>query len=548
MTPLLSVENLVIHAERGRREIATSVVQGVSFDVSPGEVVGVIGESGSGKSTIGLASLGYIRPGLKIAGGSVNLLGRDLLAMKPEALRGVRGAEGAYIPQSAAAAFNPALSIGRQVVEASLIHGLSTGREAWRNAGEAYQRLGLPDHVALGYRYPHEVSGGQLQRLAAAMAFSTGPKFVVFDEPTTALDVTTQIGVLHAFRETLRQHQAAALYISHDLAVVAQLADRILVLSQGRIVEQGPAELILNAPSHDITKTLLGASRPATQPTASGKAPALEAAPLLALHKISAGYGRRERLAIQNIDLEIGRGEIVAIVGESGSGKSTLARVAAGLLPPSDGEMWWDGQKLQGDVKKRGKDVLRRMQIVLQAADTALNPRHRVSDILMRPLVFYSICSAAEQRTHIENLLEFVSLPTSLLDRHTTDLSGGQKQRLNLARALAAQPDLLICDEVTSALDVVTRQEIVNLLRRLRDTSGTSFMFITHDLSTASILADRIVVMSAGRIVERGDTDRLVNKPVHPYTRQLLSSIPVPRKGWLDEAFNSQRNAERHDG
>lgn len=379
----------------------------------------------------------------------------------------------------------------------------------------------------------------QLQRLAAAMAFAAGPKLVVFDEPTTALDVTTQIGVLHAFRETLRKSRAAAIYITHDLAVVAQVADRIIVLADGKIVEEGRTDQILEAPRHHLTKILLKASKAAQPSSALRRTLREDAVPLLTLQSVSAAYRHSSKPIISDVSLQIKKGEIVAVVGESGSGKSTLARAIAGLAPHVEGSITWRGEPL-GSLDRRRRQSLRQIQLVMQSADTALNPRQRVEDILSRPLKLFGLCAADTFSERNIQLLERVRLPRQVMRRFSGELSGGQKQRLNLARALAAEPDLVLCDEVTSALDVVTRLEIVELLRNIRDQSGTSFLFITHDLLTAANLADRIIVMRNGVIVEEGLSDDVMSRPREMYTKNLINSIPLAQKGWLDHAIHLQ--------
>lgn len=531
MTALLSVENLVIHAHALGKD--HPIVRNVSFDVMPGEVVGLIGESGSGKSTIGLACLGYVRPGLYFAGGNVSLAGNGLLDLDPIAKRRARGKHGAYVPQSAAAAFNPALRINRQVVEAQVFHA-GVGRSvALSQANNSFEQLGLPNPTTIGLRYPHEVSGGQLQRLAAAMAFAAGPKLVVFDEPTTALDVTTQIGVLHAFRETLKKSKAAAIYITHDLAVVAQVADRIIVLASGEIVEQGFTDQILQEPRHPLTKNLLAASKPSQNSNVPQDFK--NDIPLLSLQSVSATYRRGEKSVISHISLQMMKGEIVAVVGESGSGKSTLARAIAGLAPYVGGKLIFHGRPLHL-LGQREKQSLRQIQLVMQSADTTLNPKQRVEDILSRPLKHFQLCQAHEINERNIRLLERVRLPSQVMGRLSSELSGGQKQRLNLARALAAEPDLVLCDEITSALDVVTRLEIVELLRSIRDELGTSFLFITHDLLTAASLADRIIVMRNGTIVEEGPSVDVLSRPKEIYTQELIKNIPKAERGWLTRA------------
>ncbi len=541
---LLDVEELWIEGRPpgGRYE---PIVRGVSFSVKRGEVVAIIGESGSGKTTTSLAALGYARPGCRIAGGRVLLGGADVLSLDTRGRRDLRGRRIAYVAQSAAAAFNPALTIGNQVTEGARIHATMSTAEARRQAVELYRRLDLPDAEHLGRRYPHQVSGGQLQRLMAAMALCCGPDLLVLDEPTTALDVTTQIEVLTALKDIIRLQHTAAIYVSHDIAVVAQIADRILVMHEGEVKEHGLTGDILHHPRHEYTRTLMAAVRPAPKhgETDTSAAPAETDAtpPVLAVRDVTAGYGRLvTKTVLRDVSLEVAAGEVVGVIGESGCGKSTLARVVAGLLPQRAGEVLHDGRALAPAVRQRGKDELRRIQIVFQMPDVAVNPKQRVRDILGRPLEFFLAMPGAARAKRIRELLEMVELPPEFESRFPGELSGGQKQRVNLARALAAEPELILCDEVTSSLDAVVGAAIIDLLERLRRQLGVAYLFISHDLSTVASFADRIVVLYAGRVVEQGTTRDVLAPPYHPYTRLLLSSVPELRSGWLEDVMGTR--------
>lgn len=539
MVPVLQMRGLHIDAVSpdGPR---TPIVEDIDLAVAPGEVLALIGESGSGKTTIALASLAYTRPGLEIADGQILLGGQDLLQLDREGQRRIRGRRVAYLAQSAAAAFNPAIPIGEQVIESAVLHGAMTRADAEARAEELYRALELPDPRHIGRRYPHEVSGGQLQRLMAAMALCGRPELLVLDEPTTALDVTTQIEVLKAFKTVIREQGAAAIYVTHDLPVVAQIADRILVLRYGRIQEAGTTEEIVRRPRHEYTRQLIAAVRP-TPDERQAAAPQVAAdSTVLSLSGVSAGYGplvdgRLRAPVLRDVELSVGAGRVVGVIGESGCGKSTLARVIAGLLPAAAGTLELCGQPLAPALAGRTREELRRIQIVFQMADTALNPRQRIGDVLGRPLSFYHRLSGRARRARVGELLETVDLPGRFAERYPDELSGGQKQRVNLARALAARPDVLLCDEVTSGLDTVVGAHVIALLRRLRSETGTSMVFISHDLSTVASFADEIAVLYAGRIVECGPASRVLAPPWHPYTRLLISSVPELRPGWLEE-------------
>jgi peptide/nickel transport system ATP-binding protein len=535
MSALLDVENLRVVARGEGGE--TVIVKDVSFSVKRGEVVALIGESGSGKTTIALAAMGHARVGCRIAGGRVRLGDTEVTALDASGLADLRGRRVAYIAQSAAAAFNPALTIMRQVTESARIHGTSGMTEAEGKARALFKALALPDPDRVGERYPHQVSGGQLQRLLAAMALITDPELVIFDEPTTALDVTTQIEVLKAFRAVVRERATTGLYVSHDLAVVAQMADRIIVLRDGAIREIGATAEILRAPQDSYTRSLIAAAEPARRETAPARDTPV---PLLQVEGLVAGYGGLHgdglpRVSVlEDVSFEMARGSSLGVIGESGCGKSTLARVIAGLTPPARGAVRLDGRALAPAIAGRSREDLRRVQIVFQSADTALNPAATLRKILARPLVFYHRLAGAALDRKIAELLERVRLPAGLIDRLPSELSGGQKQRVNLARALAAEPDLILCDEVTSALDTVVAAAILDLLATLRRELGVSFLFISHDLKTVEAICDEVMVLYAGTKVEAGPRARMAVPPHHPYTELLMASVPQLQRGWLD--------------
>ena len=509
------------------------LVDDVSLTLRRGEVIGLIGESGAGKSTIGLAAMGYTRRDCHIVGGAIIFGDKDIRAIGPDERRALRGPKIAYIAQSAAASFNPAHTLMEQVCEAAVRHGVLSRAQARAEAVSLFRQLDLPSPETIGARYPHQVSGGQLQRAMAAMAMVAKPDILIFDEPTTALDVTTQVECLAAFRKLIREHGTAALYITHDLAVVAQIADRIMVLRGGRIVEFGDSRQILLEPGEEYTRRLVR-ERVASQHFVDANAPSQ--APILAIDHVSADYPGKPKV-IDDVSLEVREGETVALVGESGSGKSTLARVVTGLLSRVAGDVRFNGTSLPPRLKDRTKDQLRRVQMIYQMPDVALNPQHTLLETIGRPAAFYFNLSRVEVRARVVELLAQMDLPESFITRKTSELSGGQKQRVSIARALAAEPDLIICDEVTSALDQLVGEEILRLLKRLQEQLGVAYLFITHDLGTVKRIANRVAVMLRGEIVAAGDTATVFSPPYHPYTELLLSSAPEMRPDWLDEVL-----------
>jgi len=562
------------------------IVDEVSFEMEAGEVVGLVGESGSGKTTVGLALLGHCRRGARIAQGSVRIDGEDLLRLSPGALRAKRGMIVAYVPQDPGTALNPALRVGEQIEEMLLVHLPRLDAAARRERmAEMLADVKLPPGAGTLRRYPHQLSGGQQQRIALAMAFACRPRLIVLDEPTTGLDVTTQAHVLETVRGLCAQHGVAALYVSHDLAVVAGLAHRVAVMYAGRIVEFGAAEKIFRQPRHPYTQRLLRAVPdpagrhgiagiaghapapsarppgcafaprctladdrcrhsfpPVTEPApgqqvrcwhagdavAAVAEPARTAAasgpPLVAISHLVASYGPQR--VLHDIGLDIAQGECVALVGESGSGKTTLARCIAGLHAQHAPPVQMRGRALAPSVRARHQADRRAIQYVFQNPYASLNPRRTIGESVARPLHVFFDLSAPEMRHRVGASLERVALSPSMAIRYPDQLSGGERQRVAVARALAAEPELLVCDEITSALDVSVQAAIIELLITLRREMGLAMLFVTHNLPLIRTIADRVAVMSAGRIVELGDTAAVFDAPQADYTRELLANTP----------------------
>ncbi|AJD45958.1 oligopeptide ABC transporter ATP-binding protein (plasmid) [Rhizobium gallicum bv. gallicum R602sp] len=537
MPELLCVRNLKIEATSyppGEPPKRVTIVDDVSFDLKRGKVLGLIGESGAGKSTIGLSALAYGRGGAEITGGEVRLDGQNILALNTDGIRRIRGARVCYVAQSAAAAFNPAHRLGDQVIEAAVKHGLVTKEEAKERAMYLFRVLGLPNPQTFGDRFPHQVSGGQLQRAMTAMALCPNPELIVFDEPTTALDVTTQIDVLAAIKHAIEKTRTAALYITHDLAVVAQISDDIMVLRHGKQVEYGSVQQIIEAPRQEYTRALVNV-RQAVREEAPDQSDTL-----LKVDHVSAEYSNGFKV-LHDVSLHVPRGQTLAVVGESGSGKSTLARVITGLLPPSEGKVYFNGNALTPNVKSRSHDDLRRIQLIYQMADTAMNPRQTVRDIIGRPLAFYYGLRGAAKTARVKELLEQIEMGSGFIDRYPAELSGGQKQRVAIARALAAKPQLILCDEPTSALDPLVAEGILNLLLRLQEDTQLSYIFITHDIAIVRAIADSVAVMHRGKLVRFGPKSKVLSPPFDDYTDLLLKSVPEMEIGWLERVLTTRR-------
>jgi peptide/nickel transport system ATP-binding protein len=580
----VEVRDLRVELDGGAREI----VDDVSFTVERGEILGLVGESGSGKTTIGNALLGYARRGARIAGGSVTVDGVQILELDQSGLRRVRGSLVAYIPQDPSAALNPVLRIGRQVDEGLALHAPELSDAERRQATEAgLGEVGLPAEREFLRRYPHQLSGGQQQRVTIAMAFLLNPKVIVLDEPTTGLDVTTQQRVIETIRGLCQRHGTSALYVTHDLSVVANLADRILVAYAGRIVESGPTETVFQEPAHPYTRRLLAAlpdiehrrelepipgrapapgTRPAgcafrdrcqfAQPGCASVQPPLVAlaqdhvarclrltelpppvrlanvavrdaadpVPLLAVRGLSAHYGARQ--VLHGVELTLGAPECLALVGESGSGKTTLARAIVGLLSSWEGEIVYAGQPLAPSARSRSAAMRRDLQYVFQSPYNSLNPRRTIGDSISLPAEYFFKLRRRAARARVAAVLERVSLPAHYADRFPDQLSGGERQRAAIARALVCEPKVLICDEVTSALDVSVQAAIVKLLFELQRAEDLALLFVTHDLALVRSIADRVLVMHDGQIVESGDTEIVLDRPAHDYTQRLLTDTP----------------------
>jgi peptide/nickel transport system ATP-binding protein len=539
--PVLTIDRLSVRADDagmagGARPL---LIDDVSLAVAPGEVLGLVGESGAGKSTLALTAMGYVRPGCHVSAGSVRFGGADMLAMDEARLRQIRGARIAYIAQSPAASFNPARRLAHQVAETLVLHRGLSWNEGQERAVELFAELDLPSPETFGRRFPHQVSGGQLQRAMIAMAIACEPELLILDEPTTALDVTTQIEVLVAIRKTLRRHRTAALYITHDLAVVAQMAHRIVVLRHGRTVETGPTRDIIVAPRDNYTRRLFAAeSMPgAARDPAPAPAGAIPAA--LDVRRVTTSY-RDARTVLRDISLTVQPGKTLAIVGASGSGKTTLARVICGLMPPGAGEVRFRGEVLAASFRKRKRDQLRRIQFVYQHPDTAINPQQRIGKLLGRVVKLHDGGSRHGIAARVAQLLHEVGLPPEHARRRAWQLSGGEKQRIGIARALAARPDVVICDEITSSLDPLVADGILDLLKQIQGRTGAAYIVITHDIGVVRRIADTVAVLHDGALAALGTLADVFSPPLHPSTERLLACVPQMRTDWLSELLDQR--------
>ncbi|MFJ4367815.1 dipeptide ABC transporter ATP-binding protein [Streptomyces chartreusis] len=528
--PLLSLRGLRVsyHTRTG----PLSAVRGVDLDIASGEIVALVGESGSGKSTTAHAISGLLPPGGRIDAGRIQFGGLELAALSEKELRAVRGTGIGLVPQDPAVSLNPVQRIGTQVAEVLRIHHLAAGRTARDKALELLARAGLPDPEVHARRYPHELSGGMRQRALIAIALAGDPRLIIADEPTSALDVTVQKGILDHLQTLARESGTSVLLVTHDLGVAADRADRIAVMSRGRIVECAPADRLLDAPGEAYTRQLLAAvprldAAPIAPPPTKGGPPLLETEHLTKDFPLphSAG-GTRMLRAVDDVGITVHRGETVALVGESGSGKSTTARLVLRLTPPTAGRIRFDGEDVTESRGTRLRALRRRAQLVYQNPYASLDPRLTVGDIVDEPLRAFRVADRAGRAARVTGLLDRVALPGSVLRRRPAELSGGQRQRVAIARSLALSPDLVVCDEPVSALDVSVQDQILHLLAELQAETGVAFLFVSHDLAVVRQIAHRVVVMRGGRVVESAPADDLFRTPAHPYTRDLLASVP----------------------
>ena len=526
---MLVVEGLTVALPPGADR--AHAVSGVSFTLAAGEVLCIVGESGSGKSVSASAVMGLLPPALRPTAGRIGFEGKDLLRATPSAMRALRGTRLGMIFQEPMTALNPLMRVGQQLAEVMQVHGVPVGRRPL----ELLESVQLPDPPRMLRAYPHQLSGGQRQRVMIAMALALEPAILIADEPTTALDVTTQKEILRLIRDVQRRRGTGVLFITHDFGVVAEIADRVAVMQSGVIVEQGSADAVLNRPQHPYTRALIAAV-----PARARAARAPETGPvLLEMQGVGKTYRRPSLLrgpgtpAVVDATLHIRRGETLGLVGESGSGKSTLARCVVDLVVPDEGSIRFDGAELRGLSRAGWLPLRRRIGMVFQDPFASLNPRRRVGDIIAEGPVAHGVPRAAA-RAQAADLLRLVRLDPGAADRFPHEFSGGQRQRIGIARALALQPELLVADEPVSALDVSVQAGILALLEELRSRLGLTMLFITHDLRVAAQVCDRVAVMQRGRIVEQGPTGTVFGDPQHEYTRMLLDS--VPGRNWTPPA------------
>ncbi|HZV26726.1 MAG TPA: ABC transporter ATP-binding protein [Acidothermaceae bacterium] len=590
VTTALEVDDLSVAYRLDRGE--SVVVREASLRVSPGSVAGLAGESGSGKSTLALAAIGYTAPTARVVSGTARLDGRDLYALSAADRRHVWGAEIGFVAQSANDAMNPAMRIGRQLGQVIALHRHLSGSALQDHQIGLLERVGIPEPRAALRRYPHEFSGGQLQRIAIAIAVACRPRVLILDEPTTGLDVQTQRQITSLLKDLVESEGMGALYVTHDLALLSDVSDRVYVMYAGQIVESGATLDVLRWPRHPYTRALLDAVpsvakprklvgipgrppvhldnstcgfaprctfardvctaaavpldrladrhevrcvrhaelrlRAAEAPLLAAERPAAGETSALEVHDLSCRYRAAERDAVHRVSLTLEQGEALGVVGESGSGKSTLLRAIAGLLRPTGGQVLVDGSAVAATVERRSRDTKRDVQLIFQNPDSSLNPSHTIGNIIRRPLrLFRPRLSRAAEAAEIARLISLVGLPADFASRYPDELSGGQKQRIAIARAFAANPRVLLCDEITSALDVSVQASIIEILTELAASSGVAVVFVTHDLAVVRAVAARIIVMKDGSVCESGSSDDIFERPEAAYTRALLAAIPT---------------------
>ncbi|WP_144876912.1 ABC transporter ATP-binding protein [Microbacterium sp. 1.5R] len=547
--PLLSVEGLAV--DFATMDGVVHAVEGVDLEIAPGETVAIVGESGSGKSTTAMAIIGLLAGGGRVAAGSIRLDGRDISHATENELRAIRGRDIGMVPQDPMSNLNPVAKIGTQVAETLLAHGLATRQNVQEKVVEALSAAGLPDPERRAKQYPHEFSGGMRQRALIAIGLACKPRLLIADEPTSALDVTVQQTILDQIGAMTRELGTAVLLITHDLGLAAERAERVVVMHRGRVVEQGPARQILEAPQHPYTQSLVKAapsvaaarlrpeafqveepsvdvsSRSSRSTSESTPRPADNIVEIENLTKVYPVRGQKEDfVAVNDVSLAIPRGETVAIVGESGSGKTTTARMLLKIIEPTSGLIRFEGKDVSSLSKAETKDFRQRVQPIFQDPYSSLNPMFTIERLISEPLEFYRRGSGAERRARVRQLLDDVALPQSMLTRYPSELSGGQRQRVAIARALALSPDLIVCDEPVSALDVLVQDQILTLLGDLQREYGLSYLFISHDLAVVRLISDYVCVMKDGVLVEAASSEEIFTNPRDPYTRRLLASIP----------------------
>ena len=503
----------------------------LSYEIAAGEVLAIVGESGSGKSASSMALLGLTPQNGRVFG-SVKLAGEELITATSKRLRELRGSGIAVIFQEPMTALNPVYTIGFQIMETLKVHFSTTNEKAKQRAIELLTMVDLPDPEKAFNSYPHQLSGGQRQRAMIAQAISCDPKLLIADEPTTALDVTIQAEILDLLRDLHKRLNSAILLITHDMGVVADLADRVLVMKDGVMVEQGSSRQIYKSPQQVYTQQLLAAVPNLGRGAAAAAKPASKAELVLSLKDVDIEYPKRGRvpafLAAKNINLEISKGEVVGLVGESGSGKTTVGRAAVGLLPVKSGSLIVAGKDISNTKKSELRQLRSKLGIVFQDPGSSLNPRWSISQSIAEPLVLSKQFSKDQANKRIDELLDQVQLPISYRNRYPHELSGGQRQRVGIARALALSPEFLVADEPTSALDVSVQARVLELLKELQKDLGFACLFVSHDLAVVDFLADRIAVMNHGEIVEQGDKNQILRNPQQDYTKRLIAAVPVP--------------------